>query len=124
VEVEERKRIGARISQARRETGLTQRELAGRLGITTRSLQNYESGAIVPYRHLQRIEVIARKRAGWLLQSDGDGRELLQTIEELHAATEQHYLLLRDHVQALREQTERLREQREASAERRSHSGA
>jgi len=52
VEPEERKRIGERITRARRESGLTQRDLADQLGITTRSVQNYESGAIVPWRHL------------------------------------------------------------------------
>ena len=62
MEASDRQRIGSRIRQARQEAGLTQQELAGLLGITTRSIQNYESGAIVPYRHLGHIELIASKR--------------------------------------------------------------
>jgi transcriptional regulator with XRE-family HTH domain len=35
---DDERRIGERIAAARREAGLTQRELAGRLGVTTRSI--------------------------------------------------------------------------------------
>jgi transcriptional regulator with XRE-family HTH domain len=117
VDAAERKRIGERITRARRESGLTQRELAEQLGITTRSVQNYESGAIVPWRHLSRIEVLTRKRAGWLLRGDRDGG-LEDTIADLLRVMEQHHTLLRDHLRVLRANTERLHEQRKVLHER------
>jgi PAS domain S-box-containing protein len=64
--------VGRRIAQARKEAGLTQQELADRVGVTRRSVQGYESGAIAPYRHLDRLaEVLGRSRE-WLV-SDGTG---------------------------------------------------
>jgi len=112
VETAERRRIGSRITQARRERGLTQRELAEELGVTPRSIQNYESGTIVPWRHLGRIELVTRKRAGWLLRDD-EGGALIDTVSTLLEAMERHHALLRDHLRVLRLHTERLREQRE-----------
>jgi transcriptional regulator with XRE-family HTH domain len=107
-------RIGARIASARRAAGLTQRELAKQLGVTTRSIQNYESGAVVPYKHLRRIETLGRKRAGWLLAGDADDESLATTLEALHGALERHHSLLLEHLETLRRQTELLREQRQA----------
>jgi transcriptional regulator with XRE-family HTH domain len=117
VDVAERKRIGSRVRQARLETGLTQAELAEQLGITTRSVQNYESGAIVPWRHLSRIEVLTRKRSGWLLRGE-DGGELQVVLADLQRVMEQHQQLLQTHISALQRNTERLREQREARRQR------
>lgn len=114
-----RERIGARIRRARRESDLTQAELAGFLGVTTRSVQNYESGAIVPYRHLGRIELVTRKRPGWLLREDGDGGALDDTIVDLRQTMEQHQALLSDHLRVLQQTAERLRESRDARERRR-----
>jgi transcriptional regulator with XRE-family HTH domain len=106
--------IGARILEARRESGLTQRELADKLGITARSVQNYEAGKIVPWRHLSHIETITRKRPGWLLRDDDGAGALDTTISQLLSAMQQHHDLLREHVEVLRQNTDRLREQRAA----------
>ena len=114
MELGERKRIGARIAQARRESGLTQRELAGQLGVTTRSVQNYEAGATVPWRHLRRIELVTHRRAGWLLQ-DGAAREESispQAISELLGAMEEHQALLREQLGLLRENMSELTRRR------------
>lgn len=119
MEHDERVRIGSRIRQARKESNLTQDELAKLLGITTRSVQNYESGAIVPYRHLRTIETLTRKRAGWLLREDEDGGALGDTISELRRTMEQHQALLQNHLRVMDESTERLREQRELREQRR-----
>src|SRR5215470_4829709 len=54
-DAEMRERIGARIAQARKAEGLTQRDFAELLGVTVRSLQHYEAGTIVPYRHFRRM---------------------------------------------------------------------
>jgi transcriptional regulator with XRE-family HTH domain len=111
---DQRRRIGSRILVARREAGLTQRELAELLGITTRSVQNYESGAVMPWRHLARIETLTRKRRGWLTQDDATGGSIDQTIADLLEVMEKHHAILQDHLRVLRLNTERLREQREA----------
>jgi transcriptional regulator with XRE-family HTH domain len=117
--VEERRRVGGRISAARRESGLTQRELAHLLGVTVRSVQNYESGAVVPYKHLRRIEMSTGRRPGWLLDGD-DGGPLVSSIDALHTAMERHRVLMQDHLRIMRIHADRLRESREASERRRS----
>lgn len=111
--------MGARIAAARREAGLTQRELAKRLGVTPRSIQNYESGAIVPYKHLRRIEVLAHKRVGWILGGAGGDDDMTATLRRLEEALERHHVLLQEHLETMRRQTELLRRQREASSRRR-----
>lgn len=47
--------LGRRIAQARAAAQLTQQELADELGVTRRSVQGYEAGAVAPYRHLERL---------------------------------------------------------------------
>lgn len=111
-------RVGARIALARREAGLTQSELAELLGITTRSVQNYESGAIIPYRHLRRIESLTQRRHGWLLSDDTSSGALEDSVAELLDAMEQHTARLRERLDALRETTGRLKEQRESRQRR------
>jgi transcriptional regulator with XRE-family HTH domain len=65
--------IGRRIAQARREAGLTQEELAGLIGVTTRSVQGYEAGTVTPFRHLRKLEEVTEKPRGWLLYGEGSG---------------------------------------------------
>ena len=118
MEDESHKRVGARIALARREAGYTQSELAELLGITTRSVQNYESGAIIPYRHLARIETLTQRRHGWLLSDDATGGGLEDSVAELLDAMERHTALLRERLDALRHTTGRLKEQRESRQRR------
>jgi transcriptional regulator with XRE-family HTH domain len=60
--------VGARIEQARKESGgLTQRELAERLGVSERSVQAYESGEVVPYRFIRQLEELLGRPAEWIL---------------------------------------------------------
>lgn len=62
--------IGHRIAQARKEAGLTQQELADRLLVTRRSVQGYESGAVVPYRRLNALAEALGRSAAWFLSGD------------------------------------------------------
>jgi PAS domain S-box-containing protein len=62
--------IGNRIAQARKEAGLTQQELAERLLVTRRSVQGYESGAVVPYRRLNTLAEALGRSAAWFLSGD------------------------------------------------------
>jgi PAS domain S-box-containing protein len=59
--------VGRRIAQARKEAGLTQQELAEQVGVTRRSVQGYESGAVLPYRHLDRLAEVLDRSPEWLL---------------------------------------------------------
>lgn len=117
---DEQRGVGSRIAEARRHAGLTQRELAGVLGVTTRTVQNYEAGVAVPYKHLRTIESLGHKRPGWILEGGDD--DLHATISALHAAMERHHELMQHHLDEMRRHTERIREQRAASEERRARS--
>jgi transcriptional regulator with XRE-family HTH domain len=115
----DRSSIGRRIAEGRRESGMTQADLAAALGVTVRSIQNYESGVSVPYRHLRTIEALTHKRPGWMLDGEGDG-SLDGKITALHEAIEAHRTAMDEHLRLMREHTARLREQRLASESRRS----
>lgn len=113
MEPEERKSIGARIARARRENGLTQADLAQQLGITTRSVQNYEAGVIVPWRHVRRIEVVMHKRSGWLLQDDdAPGAVSAESIHALLETMNRHQELLREQLLLLQRNTAELAQRR------------
>ena len=115
---EEQRRIGSRIAQVRKGAGLTQRELAAELGVTPRSVQNYESGAVVPYKHLRRIELLTRTRPGWIM-GESDQPDLFVSVDAVHEALQRHQVLMAEHLEAMKQHTERLREQREATRRRR-----
>jgi transcriptional regulator with XRE-family HTH domain len=62
------KAVGRRIALARKEAGgMTQRDLAEVLQISTRSVAAYEAGAVLPLRHLDKIETAVSKPKAWLL---------------------------------------------------------
>ena len=114
MEPDERRRIGARIARARRENGLTQADLAEQLGITTRSVQNYEAGVIVPWRHLRRIEVVTHRRSGWLLQDRDtpDNPVSAETVHELLDAMREHQVLLTEQLRLLQKNMAELAQRR------------
>lgn len=62
--------IGRRIAQARKEAGFTQRQLADRLVVTSRSVQSYESGAVVPYKRLNALAEILKQPVSWFLSGE------------------------------------------------------
>ena len=63
---EEQDAIGRRIAETRRKLGLTQRELAARIGISLGTLDRYEQGAAVPERHLDALAKATRQPREWL----------------------------------------------------------
>jgi transcriptional regulator with XRE-family HTH domain len=103
--------VGSRIAEARRHAGLTQRDLADLLGVSVRTVQNYEAGVAVPYKHLRTIESLGHKRPGWILDGGDDG-ELLTMISSLQDAMRRHHELMQRHVEEMRRHTARLRDQR------------
>ena len=58
---------GKRMAAARREAHLSQRALAGELGVSLRTIQNYEAGTFVPYRHLHTLGRVLGRNPSWLL---------------------------------------------------------
>ena len=66
-------RIGARIQQAREELGITQQELAARLGCTQAALSNYELGKRRLYlANLEKIASVLRTPLGYFTEPDAD----------------------------------------------------
>lgn len=81
--------IGGRIAQARRERGLTQEELAGSGTFSKRSLQDYESGLTIPFRHLRELSQLLDQPVQWFLygeDADVDVDERLERIETMLGA--------------------------------------
>lgn len=93
----EAREIGARIAQARNEAGLTQEELVEVASFSKRSLQDYEAGVTIPYRHLREIAGIVNATVPWLLHGEPEGAPGLDLHNRLESlATEVG--LLRDEV--------------------------
>ena len=68
------KEVGQRLARARQDAGMTQKELGNLVGVTQRSVANWESGRVVPYRHLPVIEAAVGRPAASLLYSDDGTR--------------------------------------------------
>ena len=107
----ERRLIGRRIAEARQGASLTQVALASELGVTPRSLQNWEAGSVVPYRHLNRIENLTHRRRGWLLKGGEGDSDLFSSLRN---ALARHRALVETHRVLLATQVELLSGQREA----------
>lgn len=46
--------------------------MADLVGVSTRSWQGYESGDVVPYRHMGKIAELTRRSVAWLIHGDTD----------------------------------------------------
>lgn len=66
----EAQEIGARIALARKEAGLTQEQVADVATFSKRSLQDYEAGVTIPYKHLREIAGILARKPEWFLHGD------------------------------------------------------
>jgi transcriptional regulator with XRE-family HTH domain len=72
--------FGKRIARARRELGLTQRELADRIGVMLGVLEAYETGRADPSPHLDRIAEATGKDALWFLRGE-DPEEVVARLQ-------------------------------------------
>lgn len=80
----EAKEIGARIAQARREAGLTQEQLAELAPFSTRSLQDYERGLVIPYRQMRDLARLLDRPVEWFLRGEKeDEPQLLERLESI-----------------------------------------
>jgi transcriptional regulator with XRE-family HTH domain len=63
--VDELEDAGPRVASARREAGLTQRELAARLGVSLWTVDELEQGRRDPERHLRAIAEVTQRPESW-----------------------------------------------------------
>ena len=61
------------IAQARRDANLTQAELARMVGVTARTVQNWEAGTRAPWRHIAEICIATRKPLGFFFDGENGG---------------------------------------------------
>lgn len=87
--------IGARIRRARLEAGMKQEDLAARVGVIARSIQNYENGRI-PWRKLNEISDALDRPKEWILyaggtdsEPTGDVSEILRRLDALQETCDQ-----------------------------------
>lgn len=96
--------IGARIRQARDEAGLTQEQLAGMGTFTSRSLQSWEAGVRVPFKHLNELaNLLGKGSSEWFLyggETPDEATErydcVLRRLSEVEAQTQKTFELVRD----------------------------
>ena len=94
VDARQAQEIGRRIGLARRETGgMTQVQLAELLNVSARSVQDYEHGITVPWRHFDRLEQITGKSLRWFLHGDDPPQVIVDESHDL--ATRRHDELTR-----------------------------
>ena len=75
--------IGDRIKQARERAGLRQEDLADLIGMSTRQVQNYESGDSKQYAKLRAIAGATGSTVEWLLGTANDGEDAETTAAQL-----------------------------------------
>ena len=93
----EARAIGERIQRARREAGLTQEEMAELASFSKRSLQDYEAGITIPYRHMREIAALTRKPTEWFLYGeDPEVSDLAQRVDQLQTQLDEVLDLLRE----------------------------
>lgn len=101
------KEIGARIATARREAGLTQEELASMASFSKRSLQDYEAGFTVPYRHFNEIGKLLNRPVEWFLHGtpdpEGVDDRVREVEERLEARLDEQRAMLEEALQLVRE---------------------
>lgn len=89
----EAKAIGMRIAQARNEAGMTQEDVADVATFSKRSLQDYEAGVTIPYKHLREIGRILKREVPWFLhgepQREADDVTLSEIARRLESLEEQ-----------------------------------
>ena len=90
--MENNESVGQRIIAARKDLGMTQRELADLLHVSERSVQAYEGDDVVPWRFINDLAAILNRSPAWILHGEkaqelpGDLLPVLERISEDVAA--------------------------------------
>ena len=84
------KNIGDRIREARTKLGLTQKELAGQVGVTSQTVWSWEAGRVKPkHEHLEELAFRCQVSTAWILGRDVLEAELLREASvSFHDAVE------------------------------------
>ena len=78
----EAREIGERIAQARKEAGgMSQEELAALATFSKRSLQDYETGVTIPYKHLRELGRLLARSPEWFLYGDDSEDDAIGRLE-------------------------------------------
>jgi transcriptional regulator with XRE-family HTH domain len=87
----EKQAIGKRVAEARRRAGLTQKELAGQIGVGQRAVQGWELGRSHPYRRFAALERILKVDRDWLLRGNAadHAAEALLELEHTFPVTDE-----------------------------------
>jgi PAS domain S-box-containing protein len=99
--------IGARLAQARKQAGITQKALAESLGVTRRSIQGYEAGTVVPYKHLDRLAELLGRTHTWFLSGDVTTTATADPIAQLRSAIHEELVAVLSELGASSEQLRR-----------------
>lgn len=89
------KAIGERIARARREKdGMTQRELSLSFTppLTERSIAEWESGRVIPYKHMRDLGRLLGRPASWFLYGEegNNGHSERSEMDEFRSLLEEH----------------------------------
>lgn len=88
--------IGRRIAEARRDAGLTQDQLSDLVGVSMRTIQNWEGGDTSAYRHMRQIAEITGRSLQWLLHGEsGEDESLAKRVEAMQSQLDRIEQLLR-----------------------------
>jgi transcriptional regulator with XRE-family HTH domain len=75
--------VGEGIALARLSGDLTQGELADKLGVSKRAVQEWESNRISGLKHVNKIEQVTGKPAGWIMERVDPFEKILQMFDML-----------------------------------------
>ena len=79
----EAKEIGQRIALARDLAGMTQEQLAELTSFSKRSLQDYETGVTIPWKHFRELARLLRKPEEWFLYGDPEESSAEDALAEV-----------------------------------------
>ena len=71
---------------------MTQEQLADLLNVSKRSVQDYEAGETIPWKHFSRLEQVFGRDLGWFLhgeaESDAGATDVASKIDDLRLLVE------------------------------------
>ncbi len=78
--------MGDRIRQARKQAGLTQSELAEKIGVKFAAVHKYEAGLVVNLRRetIEKLAEVLDVKPSWLMCLDEEGSEESDILQALH----------------------------------------